>query len=152
MLRKKNGIDKIENLLKGEITAFSGNSGVGKSTLINSLFKECKTQEGIISKKNQRGKNTTTNTTLYEINGGYIADTPGFSTFSIEEIESENLSKYFVEFRKYLGKCEYKDCEHLKEENCEIKNAIEKNKISNERYERYTKILEELKEKEAHKW
>ena len=146
------GIEKIEELLKGEITAFSGNSGVGKSTLINSLFGENKTEEGIISIKNQRGKNTTTSVTLYKVNDGYIADTPGFSTFSVEEIESTDLSKYFIEFRDYLNYCEYLDCEHEKEQNCGIKKAIDEGKISKERYERYCKIKNELKEKEEHKW
>lgn len=101
----------------------------GKSTLINSLFGENRTEEGLISKKNQRGKNTTTNVTLYKIEDGYIADTPGFSTFSIEEIESKDLSKYFIEFRKYLENCEYADCQHEKEENCGIKKAVQEEKI-----------------------
>lgn len=150
--KEKIGISKIKELLKDQVTAFSGNSGVGKSTLINSLFGENKTEEGAISKKIQRGKNTTTSVTLYEINGGYIADTPGFSTFSLEEIESKNLASYFVEFRDYLEECEYSDCEHVKEENCAIKEALKENKISKERYERYCKIRQEQKEKEEHKW
>ena len=99
----------------------------------------------------QRGKNTTTSITLYPINNGYIADTPGFSTFSIEEIESKSLASYFVEFRKFLPQCEYADCNHFKEKKCGIKMAVEQNKISKERYDRYVKIMEELKEKEAHK-
>lgn len=116
------------------------------------MFGENKTEEGLISIKNQRGKNTTTSVTLYKVNGGYIADTPGFSTFSVEEIESEELSKYFIEFRDYLNDCEYLDCEHEKEQNCGIKNAIDEGKISKERYERYCKIKNELKEKEDHRW
>lgn len=127
--KEKIGIEKIKSLLKDEITAFSGNSGVGKSTLINSLFGENKTEEGNISKKNQKGKNTTTNVTLYKINNGYIADTPGFSTFSVEEIESSKLMSYFIEFKKYISECEYLDCEHFKEENCGVKKAVEENKI-----------------------
>ena len=124
----------------------------GKSTLINCLFEEKKTLEGNLSEKIQRGKNTTTSITLYPLEHGYIADTPGFSTFSIDEIESKNLAQYFIEFRPYLKKCEYADCEHEKEENCGIKNAVEKGKISEERYERYKKIKQELKQKEEHKW
>lgn len=150
--KEKQGIERVKSLLKGEITAFSGNSGVGKSTLINSLFGENKTEEGIISKKNERGKNTTTSVTLYEINDGYIADTPGFSTFSVEEIESEELASYFIEFKKYLSECEYADCEHIKEKNCGIKKALEENRIDKGRYERYCKIREELKDKEDHRW
>ena len=146
------GISKLKSLLNNEITAFSGNSGVGKSTLINSLFGENKTEEGLISKKNQRGKNTTTSVTLYKVEDGYIADTPGFSTFSIEEIESRDLSKYFIEFSEYLNECEYADCEHEKEENCGIKRALKEGKVNIGRYERYCKIKAELKEKEEHKW
>jgi len=127
--KERIGIDKLKSLLKNEITAFSGNSGVGKSTLINSLFVENKTEEGLISIKNQRGKNTTTSVTLYKVNDGYIADTPGFSTFSVEEIESKDLSKYFIEFNKYLNDCEFLDCEHEKENNCGIKKALEEGKI-----------------------
>ena len=145
------GIENLKEMLKGEVTAFSGNSGVGKSTLINSLFEENKTQEGALSERLQRGKNTTTSITLYPINNGYIADTPGFSTFSIEEIESKNLALYFKEFHKFLAQCEYADCNHIKEEKCGIKMAVEQNEISNERYERYVKIMSELKEKETHK-
>lgn len=123
----------------------------GKSTLINGLFDENKTQEGSVSQKLQRGKNTTTSVTLYPINNGYIADTPGFSTFSIEEIESKNLSSYFLEFKKYISQCEFLDCSHIKEENCAIKKAVEQNEIFKERYERYIKIMQELKEREARK-
>lgn len=150
--KEKKGIDNIKKVLVNNITAFSGNSGVGKSTLINALFEENKTEEGNISKKMQKGKNTTTSVTLYPLDSGYIADTPGFSTFSIEEIESRNLSNYFIEFRDYLKKCEYADCEHVKEENCEIKKALNENRIDIGRYERYCKIRQELKEKEEHKW
>lgn len=128
--KEKLGIDKLKSLLNNEITAFSGNSGVGKSTLINSLFGENKTEEGLISKKNQRGKNTTTSVTLYKVEDGYIADTPGFSTFSVEEIESKDLSKYYIEFKRYLSDCEYADCEHEKEENCGIKKALKDSKIN----------------------
>lgn len=128
--KEKIGIDKLKDLLNNQITAFSGNSGVGKSTLINSLFGENKTEEGLISRKNQRGKNTTTSVTLYKVEDGYIADTPGFSTFSVEEIESSNLSNYFIEFKDYLNDCEYLDCEHEKEENCGIKKAIQDGKIN----------------------
>lgn len=123
----------------------------GKSTLINSLFQENKTEEGNLSEKLQRGKNTTTSITLYKINNGYIADTPGFSTFSIDEIESKKLASYFLEFKDFFSQCEYADCNHIKEEKCGIKKAVAQNKICKERYERYARIVEELKEKEAHK-
>lgn len=149
----KVGIDKVKAILKDNISVFSGNSGVGKSTLINSLFDEKLTEEGNISLKNKRGKNTTTSTTLYEIyKDSYIADTPGFSTFDIDEIETVNLYKYFKEFKEKVKDCEFVGCTHIKEENCGIKKALKEGKISQERYENYKKIYEDLKEKEEHKW
>ena len=147
------GIDILKNKLKNNITAFSGNSGVGKSTLINSIFSDELTKEGSISRKNKKGKNTTTNTFLYKIDDStYIADTPGFSTFDISEIKSEDLYKYFIEFKEYANNCEFVGCTHIKELNCGIKNAIKIGKISEDRYNRFCKIYLELKEKEAHKW
>ena len=147
------GIHNLEKHLKGNINAFSGNSGVGKSTLINAIFKDTITQEGEISQRNKKGKNTTTSTKLYEIDENtYIADTPGFSTFDISEIEYRELDKYFKEFRPLLGDCEFVGCTHIKEENCGIKQALQQEKIDSGRYERFCKIYEELKEKDRYKY
>lgn len=149
----KIGIDKLKAILNGNITALSGNSGVGKSTLINCIFNSEITKEGVISQKNKRGKNTTTSTYLYKLNiGTYLADTPGFSTFDIAEIASKDLYKYFKEFNEYIDECEFIGCTHIKEENCGVKKAVEQKKISSKRYERFCKIYAELKEKEARKW
>ena len=140
------GIDKLLEELKGEISAFSGNSGVGKSTLINAIFNDLVTIEGEISIKNKRGKNTTTGTKLYEINENtFIADTPGFSTFDIYEI-------YFIEFNKYVENCEYIGCSHVGERRCGIKDALESNEINKSRYDNYVKIYQELKKKEDNKY
>ena len=150
--KKQKGIEKLQEQLKNNISAFSGNSGVGKSTLINGIFKRDITQEGEISKRNRRGKNTTTAIKLYEINENtYIADTPGFSTFDISEIPSQELENYFVEFEREKEKCEFIGCTHIKEKNCGVKQAIEEGKISKERYNRFCKIHEELKQKEERK-
>lgn len=147
------GIRNLEKNLKGNINAFSGNSGVGKSTLINAIFKDTITQEGEISQRNKKGKNTTTSTKLYEIDENtYIADTPGFSTFDISEIEYRELDKYFKEFKPLLDDCEFVGCTHIKEENCGIKQALQQGKIDNGRYERFCKIYEELKEKDKYKY
>lgn len=147
------GINNLEKYLKENINAFSGNSGVGKSTLINAIFKDTITQEGEISQRNKKGKNTTTSTKLYEIDENtYIADTPGFSTFDISEIEYRELDKYFREFKPLLENCEFVGCTHIKEENCGIKQALQQGKIDSGRYERFCKIYEELKEKERYKW
>lgn len=142
------GVEEIKKCLENNITAFSGNSGVGKSTLINGIMGENITEEGNISHKNKKGKNTTTQVNLYKIKeNSYIADTPGFSTFDVNEIEKEELDKYFVEFKDYLNQCEYADCSHIKEERCGIKKGITEGKISKERYDRYCQIYEELKNK-----
>ena len=151
--KEKKGIEDLKEILKNNITAFSGNSGVGKSTLINAIFEECLAEEGNLSKKIERGKNTTTNVTLYKIaQNEYIADTPGFSTFELDEVESDNLDEYFKEFKTFINNCEYIGCNHIKEENCGIKKALEEGKISKKRYENYKKIYEYLKQKEARKW
>ena len=147
------GIEELKKVLKEKTSVFSGNSGVGKSSTINALFGTEKTEEGEISKKNKKGKNTTTETRLYELEKNtYIADTPGFSNFEITEIESKDLDKNFREFRSEIENCEFIGCTHIKEENCGIKQAIKEKKISEERYERYCKIYQELKEKEKYKW
>ena len=151
--KQKKGIDTLKEKLRNHINAFSGNSGVGKSTLINGIFDKDVTQEGEISKKNRRGKNTTTSVKLYEIDENtYIADTPGFSTFDISEIESKELYHYFKEFEQFVENCEFIGCTHIKEENCGIKQAVKNGDIDKNRYERFCKIYQELKEKEERKW
>ena len=147
------GVRDLISLMKNNINVFSGNSGVGKSTLINAIFNNNVTQEGEISQKNKRGKNTTTAIKLYEIDKDtFIADTPGFSTFEISEIESKDLENYFIEFKNEITNCEFVGCTHIKEENCGIKKAIEEGKINIDRYNRFCKIYEELKDKENRKW
>lgn len=150
--KEKKGIDALIKILKNNINAFSGNSGVGKSTLVNAIFQSEITQEGEISRRNKRGKNTTTSIKLYEIdNNTYIADTPGFSTFDISEIESKDLAKYFKEFEQYIPECEFVGCTHIKEQNCGIKKAVKDGKIEQQRYDRFCKIYLELKQKEERK-
>ena len=139
--KERKGVDELKKAIKDNVNAFSGNSGVGKSTLINGIFQEELTKEGEISQKNKRGKNTTTTIKLYEIEKDtYIADTPGFATFEISEIESKDLENYFIEFKPYIKNCEFIGCTHIKEENCGIKDALAKGKISQERYDRFCKI------------
>lgn len=151
--KTQEGIEDLHKILKRNINAFSGNSGVGKSTLINAIFRKDITQEGEISARNKKGKNTTTSTKLYEIEENtYIADTPGFSTFDISEINYRELDKYFREFRKLLENCEFVGCTHIKEENCGIKQALDQGKVDIGRYERFCKIYEELKEKDRYKY
>lgn len=147
------GIDELLLELKNNVSTFSGNSGVGKSSLINCLFQKELTQEGEISLKNKKGKNTTTGIKLYELEKDtYIADTPGFSTFDIYEIPYRELDKYFIEFRDSIKECAYVGCSHIKESECGIREKLDKGKISESRYNNYIKIYNELKEREEHKW
>lgn len=151
--KEKLKIEEIKKHLENNTSAFAGNSGVGKSTLLNAIFDQILTQEGNISDKNKKGKNTTTTVTLYEYKeNSYIADTPGFSTFEITEIPKEDLDKYFIEFILFLQECEFLGCNHIKENKCGIKQAVQDKKISEERYENYKKIYQELKEMEERKW
>ena len=144
---------KLKKDLKDKISVLAGNSGVGKSTTINAIFGNDITEEGVISERNKRGKNTTTDVKLYEIDeNSYIVDTPGFSTFEITEIEPKDLGEYFKEFMQEIENCRYVGCTHIKESECGIKYAIQKGKINQQRYERFSKIYNELKEKEDRKW
>ena len=147
------GIEEIKKILKNKTSVFSGNSGVGKSSIINAIYGYNKTEEGEISKKNKKGKNTTTDTKLYEIEENtFIADTPGFSSFDITEIESTELDKCFKEFKDKIKNCAFVGCTHIKEKICGIKEAVENGKITQDRYDRYCIIYEELKEKEKNRW
>lgn len=151
--KDEQGIEELKDVLNNNINTFSGNSGVGKSTLINAIFRKDITQEGEISVKNKKGKNTTTSTKLYEINEDtYIADTPGFATFDISEIKYNELENYFREFKDEIKNCEYIGCTHIKEENCGIKKAIQQGKIDISRYDRYCKIYNDLKERDKYKY
>lgn len=151
--KNKVGIEKVKQVLKNQISVFSGNSGVGKSTLINAIFQEVITKEGKVSQKNQRGKNTTTAIRLYELDeNSYIADTPGFSTFDVYEIPSQELERYFIEFKPHIKQCEFVGCTHQKEQLCGIKQGVNQGEIAEERYQRFLKIYEELKKKEEYRW
>lgn len=140
------GIDKLARIISNKITAFSGNSGVGKSALTNNIFNEEVTKEGETSEKLQRGRHTTKHVELYEFaNNSFIADTPGFSSFEIEGITCKELADYFIEFENYVSECEFRSCAHVKELNCGIKKAVAKRKIDKGRYERYVQLYEKIK-------
>ena len=145
------GIEKLAVFLNNKITAFTGNSGVGKSALTNNLFSNTVTEEGEISEKSEKGKHTTKFVELYKIAPNtYIADTPGFSTYEIQDISSNELDKLFIEFIPYISKCEFRGCSHIKERKCAVRQAAEDGKIDFGRYARYCKFYDDIKENK--KW
>ena len=150
---KTTDTEKISELLKGKISALSGNSGVGKSTLINKLFPQFNLQTAQISKKLGRGKHTTRHVELFELdNGGFLADTPGFSTVNTLEydiISKEDLQHCFKEFAPFLDKCKFTDCSHTIEKGCAVLEALNQGLIQTGRHQSYTAMYEESKNYKA---
>ena len=137
---------ELFNLLKGKVSILSGQTGAGKSHLLNTIFPELSLETQEISKALGRGKHTTRETTLYDIEGMYIADSPGFSSLDFSEIEVERLKDYYPEFRSHLNECKYNECLHLSEPNCKIKDLVNSGDILATRYESYKKIYTEIKQ------
>ena len=131
---------KIKRLFKNKTTVFTGQTGAGKSSLLNKLNKKLKLETGEISKALGRGKHTTRHVELIELFKGKVLDTPGFSSISFEELNNENIKNGFIEFSKY--DCPYQDCMHLKEKECKVIEAVKNNKILASRYENYQKIIQ----------
>lgn len=141
---------KLYGMLGGKIAAFTGNTGAGKSTLLNRIDGSFEIRTGEISRKLGRGRHTTRNVELYRLkNGGYIADTPGFSTFETRKydvITKERLADCFPEFREYEGECRFPDCAHLKEKGCAVLEAVKKGDIPVSRHNSYAEMYEEAKQ------
>lgn len=149
---KNIGIDLLEAELKNCISALGGPSGAGKSTIINLLQNDIVLETGETSKKTSRGRHTTKGTNLLNLNvGGYIIDTPGFSSLDIPPIESSSdLINLFEEFNDY--KCKFNNCMHINEPQCGVKNALEKNEISKVRYDFYCYVFNNLKNERWNKY
>lgn len=146
--KDKMGIDNLKEKINKKVTVLAGPSGVGKTSLINSILPHINLKTGEISKKIERGKHTTRQVELIKAySETYIVDSPGFTSLSIDFIEPWELDTYFKEFRKFIGGCKFYDCRHLHEPGCSIKEKVGKS-ISEERYIRYTKLLEEILERE----
>lgn len=144
------GINELEEELRSKTSCFAGQSAVGKSSLINALCKSLHLETGGLSKKTARGKHTTRETTLFPLDGleGYIMDTPGFNFFDLNDIDSENIQKYYPEYETYYGKCRFINCNHISEPDCAVKNAALSGEISKKRYERYQILFAETLSKE----
>lgn len=143
------GSRELKELLVGKMSAFTGNTGVGKSSLLNNLFPDLNLDTGEISKKLGRGKHTTRHVELFKLpNGGYVADTPGFSSFDTNRYDiifKDELASCFREFQEYIGKCRFQDCNHITEPGCEVINAVGRGEIPKSRHESYIKMFEEAK-------
>lgn len=145
---KRQGLERLGELLKGRTTAVAGPSGVGKSSLINCLQSGTVMETGEVSAKIERGRHTTRHSELIALEKDtYILDTPGFSSLSLFDLEKEELAAYYPEFQSYEALCRFGGCSHMAEPQCAVKRALEQGKISRMRYENYCQLYEELKAK-----
>ena len=139
------GIECLAQYIKGKVCAFSGNSGVGKSSILNALEPELRLKTGEVSEKLGRGKHTTRHVEIFPVAGGYCADTPGFASFDVEQmppIPKDELQFAFPEFEPYIGSCRFDDCAHIKEPDCAVREALANGSISSSRYESYCRLYE----------
>ena len=143
------GAEEVRDLIKDSVVAFTGHSGVGKSSLLNYLFPELDIATGDISKKLGRGRHTTRSVELYKTESGYVADTPGFSTVDLERYEiisKDMLAETFPEFRDYINTCQFTSCAHICEKGCKIIEAVKQGKISKSRHKSYVDMYNEVKD------
>lgn len=140
------GVEALRSILKGKLTAFTGNSGVGKSSILNRLCPELQLPVGEVSEKLGRGRHTTRHVELYSLGEDtYVADTPGFSSFDTDQMDiilKENLQYAFPDFGPYTGKCRFDDCSHRREPGCAVRAALEAREIEPTRYDSYLKLYE----------
>ncbi len=142
------GVAEIKSELNNHISAFCGNSGVGKSSLLNAIDPKLALKTGEISDKLGRGRHTTRHSELFKVDGGYVADTPGFSSFEAEETEiilKDKLPDLFPEFGKYIGQCKFSTCLHTVDKGCRIIKAVEDGEICKTRHESYCAMMEQAK-------
>lgn len=147
--KDKSGADEIRDLLKGKISAFTGNTGVGKSTLLNLIEPSLNLPTGKTSKKLGRGRHTTRHCELFKVAGGYVADTPGFSAIDFEKSErilKNDLPYCFKDFLEYLGQCRFNSCSHVSDKGCAVCQAVEEGKISESRHNSYIQMYNEVKD------
>ncbi len=147
------GIEEIRQTLQGQITLFSGNSGVGKSTLINALMPHLNVKTGEISNAHNKGMHTTTFSEMFPTpeDDGYIIDTPGIKGFGTFDMEEEEVGHYFKEIFHYSAECKYNNCTHTHEPGCAVRQAVEEHLISESRYASYLSMLEDKNEEKYRK-
>lgn len=137
------GVEHIRAMLRGRTTLVAGNSGVGKSTLIGSIDPTLDIRTGEISDSHQQGKHTTTFSTMYPLEGGYIIDTPGIKGFGLIDIDDKELCRYFPEMMRLAPECRFYNCTHTHEPGCAVCEAVKEGRIAFSRYESYLKILDD---------
>lgn len=143
------GIDGVKSAIEGGLTVFTGNSGVGKSSLINRMYPNFRLETGEISKKLGRGRHTTRHVELYKVDNGYIADTPGFSSLDFETndlIKKDELAFCFPDFADYIGSCKFSTCAHINDKGCKLTEAVENGDVMRSRYESYVTMYNEVKD------
>ena len=141
------GVDSVRRLLRGNITLFAGNSGVGKSTLINALLPGSAARVGEISAYHNKGMHTTTFSEMYPVEGGgYVIDTPGVKGFGTFDMEGGEIGHYFPEIFRFSAQCRYGDCTHRNEPGCAVRRAVEEHYVSESRYASYLSMLEDKDE------
>lgn len=140
------GIAELHSLLAGKMTLFAGHSGVGKSTLINTLLSEEVQKTSAISGFHDKGMHTTTFSEMFAIEGGYIIDTPGIKGFGSFDMDTSEISHYFLEIFRQSSQCKYDDCTHRNEPGCAVVKAVEEGEISESRYRSYLNMLEDKNE------
>ena len=139
------GVEELRSILAGKFAAFTGNSGVGKSSILNALEPNLNLPVGEVSEKLGRGRHTTRHVQLYNIGDALVADTPGFSSFDTDQMEiilKENLQYAFPEFGRYLGQCQFRDCSHRAEPGCAVTEALKSGEIGKTRYDSYLRLYE----------
>ena len=139
------GVEELRGCIAGKVCAFSGNSGVGKSSLLNALEPGLGLETGVVSEKLGRGRHTTRHVEIFPAGGAFVADTPGFASFDMEQlppIPKEELQFCFPEFGPYIGKCRFDDCAHLKEPGCAVREAMDEGKINASRHLSYARLYE----------
>ena len=140
------GVEELRGLIQGKLTAFTGNTGVGKSSMLNALCPQLQLATGEVSEKLGRGRHTTRHVELFCLDENtFVADTPGFSSFDTDQMDvilKENLQYAFPDFGKYIGNCRFDDCSHRKEPDCAVRTAFESGEIGKTRYESYLKLYE----------
>ncbi len=141
------GMAALEAALTGGVIAFSGPSGVGKSSLLNCLLGRETCAAGSVSEKTGRGKNTTRHAELLRHGNAFFMDTPGYTSLSVDSVDAENIAYGFKEFRPFVGACRFRNCFHLQEPDCRLREAVETEDIARSRYASYCKIMREKKEK-----